>query len=376
MSAGDDTPYRRNALVSQEIVTAALDALEAETGIRGQATFLPTPDSSAPEGRLVLHSTGQLVDKASYTFQVRQPNLAGLVLLRASASNTPHEAQLLITSQLSPEQFQRCVQNKVQCLDAAGNAYLTGKGYLIKSSGKRLPKDDPLLRMNAPPVSLATVSGLRVLYVLLTLNRTTNRRLDITYREIADRAGVALGTVSRVVDEMAQQGFITRENGRLRRLLSVNRLTDLWLASYPQKLRPRLNPLRFSGSLPEKWWEQTDLRPYDALWGGETAYWLLQHGLPPQQHIIYASPEKRASLTRELAGKFLLRPDPAGAIEILDRFWLPYDEAWSSLKDPISENLWRPYVSDMLICADLMTVPDARAQGAATDLLWRLHAND
>lgn len=378
--SSDDSAYGVGTLLSQQIVEEAIYALAAEVGVEGKADLLSKARKGAdePDGYLNLCRKEEPSFNARYAFQVNLPgrgsSRAQLLLPRLGQNAQKPEPPLLVTTQLTPVQLQRCVESKVQCIDAAGNAYLFGPGYLIRSSGKRLPSDHPLLRIHTPPVSLATAAGLRVLYVLLTLDRSRTKRLDISYREIAERAGVALGTVSRVADEMEKQGLLLREDGRLRRLLAVNRLTDLWLANYPQKLRPQLKSLRFAGHLPDKWWEQLDLRPYDALWGGETAYWLLMNAMPPLQHTIYVVSEKRASLTRGLVERFRLRPDPAGSLEILDRFSLPH--AGRVIGDPIYEHLKAPCVPEMLICADLMLINDARAQGAATDMLWRLRAAD
>jgi hypothetical protein len=104
-----------------------------------------------------------------------------------------------------------------------------------------------------------------------------------------------------------------------------------------------LNARRFAAPAAD-WWKGVDLRTQQAVWGGEVAAYHLTGYLDPEQLTIYsAKPEV-------LILKHRLRPDPNGAIEVLDTFWPLTEES-----DAASAT-----VPPLLVYADLMASADPR----------------
>jgi hypothetical protein len=134
------------------------------------------------------------------------------------------------------------------------------------------------------------------------------------YREIAARAGVALGTVGPVMKDLEARGLLRFQAKKDRKLLDPERLLEEWVTHYPVTLRPKLNPRRFQAD-PERL-QKADLTQQNAYWGGEPAAEKLTQYLRPAHFTIYA----RAPIAKLIAAT-RMRADGTGIVEILDVFW-------------------------------------------------------
>jgi hypothetical protein len=131
--------------------------------------------------------------------------------------------------------------------------------------------------------------------------------------------------------------------------MDARRLGDAWAVSYPLRLRPNLVVGRFQAPSPE-WWRTADLVPCGALWSGEVAAAMLTQEYGPATATLYASGDPKA-----IVGRFRLKSDPAGLVEILKTFWDP------SGLEPVDTRVVPPLVA----YADLLNLGDARAAEAA-----------
>jgi hypothetical protein len=171
--------------------------------------------------------------------------------------------------------------------------------------------------------------------------------LQTTYREIAARAGVALGTVGPVLKDLETRGHVRFRKGFDRKLLDPQRMIEEWVTHYPVTLRPKLNPRRFQADAERL--HLTDLAPQNAYWGGEPAAEKLTQYLKPAQFTIYA----REPIARLVAAA-RMRADATGNVEILDAFWnFEADKDFSDVVPP------------MLAYADLLATHDGRNAEAA-----------
>lgn len=279
----------------------------------------------------------------------------------------------VITQQLTPGLLRWCLENQLGCLDLAGNMHLEAPGLYLHAEGRTLPKSElQCWGGDSPEVLLSTV-GLKLLFVALVYSRRRRFVLDLSYRVLAARCGVSIGSVKRIVDAWEANGFAAKKNGRLHSLLNPDQLVELWLANYPLKLRPKLNSQRFKGELPSRWWELVDLRGFGALIGGETAHWINYHDVSPASQVIYVPPEQRQALLRELVPRFLLRAEPGGSLELLDRFWVPEDTIPREEGHmDLGEHLYFPLVPPLMMCADIMQSTDARVRPLVNSLLREL----
>jgi len=244
---------------------------------------------------------------------------------------------LLATRFVNPQLAQELRQADTQFADCAGNAFLRGAGLLIFTTGNR-PRE-PLPRAPARPLRPA---GAQVVFALLC-----NPGLErAPYREIAAKAGVALGTIAGVVGDLVAAGYVEHGRGHVRRLVRKENLLDRWVTAYVEQLRPKLLLERYRAAA-DDWWK--DAHPGDGLWGGEVAAWLKTGFLRPQAATLYGE-----RIAPEAIIKHRLTRDPAGNVELLRRFW------GFEYTDPKG-----PLVHPILAYADLLADPGKRTREAA-----------
>jgi len=227
-------------------------------------------------------------------------------------------------------------RREIQFIDTLGNMYLTQRDPFVHIyiTGNRTQET-----VIEKPINVFSGRKLRVIFTLLTIKNAIN----LSYREIADLAGVALGTVGWTFNDLKQLGYI-RVYKRNRKIMNQDKLMSRWLEAYPEKIRPKLNPRRFNVS-GKNWWIRADFKRYDARLGGETAAAVLTNYLHPEHGVLYMQ-----GSIHELVKALKLRADPEGNLTILDRFWE-------------SDNLHVnqiPIAPPLLVCAELLAVGGER----------------
>jgi hypothetical protein len=258
-------------------------------------------------------------------------------LVKAKAEKW-REPILLVAPFITHEVAERCRQIHLPFIDTAGNAYLEGPGVLIYVVGQSRPAEYSEAKFRA-----LNPAGLQIAFALACQPAL----IQNTYREIATRAGVALGTIGPVMKDLAARGHVRFQKGLDRKLLDPEHMIEEWVIHYPVTLRHKLNPRRFQAD-PERL-QQTDLLPQNAYWGGEPAAGKLTQYLKPAQFTIYT----REPIARLVAAA-RMRADAAGNVEILDTFW--NFEADKNLPD---------VVPPLLVYADLLATHDGRNAEAA-----------
>ncbi|MCU1228855.1 MAG: hypothetical protein JWO97_1739 [Acidobacteria bacterium] len=252
------------------------------------------------------------------------------------------EKQMLITDHVTPPVGDELRRRGIQFVDADGNAFLKQRGLLVFVSGRRRTRPATANR----PVRVFQPSGLRTTFALLSVPEL----IIAPQRSIALAAGVALGSVARVLEDLRELDFVAKVRGELR-LTHRERLIRQWTEAYARVLEPSLVIGRFSSRSP-KWWRQADITTIGAKWGGETAAALLQRQLTPERVIVYVMPGNNSLLSRQR-----LRADPDGDVLLRRRFWnfeVPH---------------WRPDVAPpLLVYADLLASGDARSLAAAEQI--------
>jgi hypothetical protein len=130
---------------------------------------------------------------------------------------------------------------------------------------------------------------------------------------------------------------------RGKKLTQKENLLQRWATTYPEQLRLKLLLGRYKGEY--GWWQQRRLDPLIAQWGGEIAAARLTHYLKPEIITIYTTTQQLNQLLLENR----LRKDPAGDVEILERFWKPA-EMWQ----------YEDMVHPILVYADLLATGNPR----------------
>jgi hypothetical protein len=319
----------------REILNAAGQALKRTTGI--DATIHPAPtgqdggadamvDFQVERRKRRFHAKVKTVDR-----------FAAPALIQARGKKWP-EPPLLVAPFITREVAERCRQLHLPFIDTAGNAYLQGPGLFIYVVGQPRPAERRQGNFRA-----LNPAGLQIAFALACRPAL----LQTTYREIAMRAGVALGTVGPVLKDLEARGYIRFRKGRDRKLLDPQRMIEEWATHYPVTLRPKLNPRRFQADAERL--RQTGLAQLHAYWGGEPAAEKLTRYLKPVQFTIYA----REPIAR-LVATARMRADDNGNVELLDAFWnFETDKDFPDVVPPI------------LAYADLLATHDGRNAEAA-----------
>lgn len=272
-----------------------------------------------------------------YYFAVEIKNIVTRAILGVAVKqlNLFQQKGMLVAKYINPRIADELKKMDIPFIDTAGNAYINEPPLFIYIKGNK-PTDKDILEQ---PARIFRPTGLQVIFVLLCNPGLENRPL----REIAIKADVALGTVGWVMYDLRRMEYLIDTGPRNRRLVLKDNLLDRWVAAYPDQLRPKKMLGRFKADNPY-WWENTDLKEINALWGGEVAANIMTEYLRPQIITVYA---------KQPIGRFLLKNklknDVNGDIEILKIFW-KFEQ----------DRLHNDLVPPLLIYADLMATGDTR----------------
>ena len=237
---------------------------------------------------------------------------------------------LLITEYVNPELMIQLEKNKVNFIDAAGNAYINEPPLFIKIKGNK-PRDNKKTKNIERPFYTA---ALQTIFAVLC-NPGIERE---PIREIAELAGVAHGTVHTTLKELERQGYlINNQNG----LINKRDLLERWVTLYPEKLKPKYILGKYKIEYDQI--NNMDLLNFDALWGGEAAAARLTNYLQPFIYTIYIG-ERQGEFTL----KNRLKKHPQGNLELIKKFWKFENDNYREITHPI------------LVYADLLATGDPR----------------
>ena len=242
----------------------------------------------------------------------------------------------LVSAYVNPSQADKLRQLGIEFFDAAGNASFQQKGLRVFITGRKAQTRKSLGR----PARAFNPTGSRLVFALLCQPGLENK----SYREMAREAGISLGAVNWIINDLKLLGHVIDFGARGRRLVNRKELLKRWTSAYPEQLRPKLIVGRFKTEHPSDWWQKAEL-PSDAFWGGEVAANLLTKYLRPKTVTIYS-----ASNLPKLQARHRLRHDPIGDVELLRRFW-KFDD-WDE------KNLQT--APPLLVYADLVSTVDDR----------------
>jgi len=261
-------------------------------------------------------------------------NRAVIGIVAQKRINQPWKV-LLVTEYVNPQLAEVLRDMDLMFLDTAGNAYFNEPPLYIFIKGNKLKEKlipQPLQRAFKP-------TGLQVIFALLCKPHIE----DKPFREIAKDAGVALGTVGLVMRDLKNLGYLVDMGKRGRRLVKKENLLKRWATEYPEQIRPKYLKGHFSAKQ-HGWWKETEIREYNAYWGGEVAAAVLTDYLKPEKITIYMD-----GPIGKLAIRNGFEKDPNGNIGIYGKFW-NFEFDWEH----------RNLVHPVLIYTDLTATADNR----------------
>lgn len=264
--------------------------------------------------------------------------------LPAILRNKPRQGQncLLIGRYIPKPLKQQLKNNKHNYLEVAGNCYIQTEDLFIyindqKVTETRLPVEGKLWK----------TAGLKFLFAILQ----NPELLNCPYRLMAEKAGVALGNIGGLLDELKNEGYLKQGIKLEEKILFLEykeKLMLRWAEAFRATLKPKLliGTFRFINMADADNWK--NITPVGFKWGGENAGALLTNFLQPEKFTIYTK-EPRAKLMKTLK----LVPEINGNVEILELFW---SEEPENIKETVPQ---------LLAYAELITSFDSRNRETA-----------
>ncbi|NQU33710.1 MAG: hypothetical protein HQ521_10785 [Bacteroidetes bacterium] len=198
----------------------------------------------------------------------------------------------------------------INYIDRAGNAFIKHGKLLIYITGQKPDKPTNFNQSRA-----FQESGIKLIFQLLTQPED----LQLSYRSLAEKTSIALGSVSVIMKELEDLRFVVKAKNK-RYLKNKIELLERWTLAFNDVLRPRLLKKRFRFPRNENYnkWQDLplDVLPGRNIWGGEPGASILTKQLQPQNFSIYTNEG-----WQNIASKFKLIPDTEGDVEILAIFW-------------------------------------------------------
>ena len=330
---------QHNQKAENQILKDALKAFEEVTATH--ATIIDT-DIDQPglraDAEICLGDEKPILAEIKAT--VRPATLGNII---AQIKRIPREV-ILVTRYITPQLAETLKSKDIPFLDTAGNVYLRTPGRFYFVMGRKEVK-----KHTEKPVRAFRAKGLRVIFILLC----RPDMLKAPYREIAEKAGVALGTVTNIVKDLEKLGYLYRSKAKGLMLENRDKLIDQWAEAYPIELKPELNPKRYRVDKPA-WWKKKDRNWWlkNNVWlGGEAAAAVLTDYLYPENVSIYCEQGIKLIVKDTKPVK-----DEHGNLEVLQPFWN------FKIDQPVEKYRVCP---PLLTYAEMLATGDARQLDAA-----------
>ncbi|MDF0714572.1 type IV toxin-antitoxin system AbiEi family antitoxin [Muricauda sp. 334s03] len=235
----------------------------------------------------------------------------GLVLSQLQEmKNSNSRPVILIAEYISKMAAKELKERLINYIDVAGNAFIKHNDLVIYIEGQKKPKREKTNQSRA-----FQEAGLKILFHLLS----KPEHLQDSYRKIAEKADVSIGSVSNVMAELEDLNFLLKTNEK-RVLKNTTELLERWLVEFNSVLRPRIirKRMRFMDSDYVQNWRNIDTQSNlgTILWGGEPGGAILTDNLRPEHFTLFTDLE-----LSELAKVLRLVPSENGEIEVLQKFW-------------------------------------------------------
>ena len=261
---------------------------------------------------------------------------------------------ILVADYVNPKMAGRLREQGVQFIDTVGNAYINRHPIHIFIKGNR-KKEEGLFKNKEGTGRAFSNTGLKVVYAILC----NPELINANYREIADVADVALGTVGWVMNNLKEMRFVIGRGHKRedRRINNHRKLFDRWVEAYPEKLRPKQMVGEFVAKDPF-WWKDIEIEHYQGYWGGEVAAaHYTENYLRPEEVILYLPKEGQDKFFADarLSKAMKQNADKENIVKVYRPFWREQQD----LQNFYNKNLIG-FAHPILVYADLIATADVR----------------
>ncbi len=339
-----------NRLVTEhDILNAAIGALHREVGLR-----LDVVARDVRKGDKYIDAIIRMPE-AGNQLVAEIKKWAPHVNLGAVINQINHIAGpgkgMFLADYINPNMGERLKEADIQFIDTVGNAYINQPPVYIYIKGNK-PELNVVERGKAKTGRAFQATGMRVLFAFL---RDKNL-INAPYRQIAEQAQVALGTVGWVIRDLVAQGFLFEgKKKNQREFANFAQLMDKWVDAYPHKLKAKQRIATFTTDAPE-WWKTIDLEKIGALWGGEIAVAQYTRYLNPKDAVIYINKEHMPKFLKTSRLRKIAQNEQADIrVDLIEPFW----------KEEKNRGKTAGLVHHLIAYADLIETGDPRNLDAA-----------
>lgn len=229
-------------------------------------------------------------------------------IIKSVLSGVDHfKNRIIIADYLTKSTTKELQENGINYLDASGNTFIKTDDIFISVEGRKSKINKHTNQSRA-----FQETGLKLLLLLISNPET----LQLTYRELVERTGIGLGSLSNIFKELEANHYLLQTKGK-RVLKKQDEIIQRWVVAYNELLKPRVfrSKMRtIDKNLDVRSCLNTsDMKLY---FGAEPGGLILTGNLKPKDYTIYTDEE-----LSEVANKLKLVPDELGNIELYSRFW-------------------------------------------------------
>ncbi len=275
-------------------------------------------------------------------YEVREHVMRNLGFLKDEFPNF-----LLVAYRIYPKYRQLLQEMEINYLEANGNAFIRKNGKFIL-----IDKFAPLKGAADENNRAFTKTGLKVFFQLLV----DNSNLFVSQRELAEKAGVALGNIPLVIKGLKAVGLLLKRNDFNYQWSNKEEAISQWINGYRTILKITL----FQGKyrLPnDMGWRDVNLPTCKTHWGGEPGADLLTNFLRPERFTLYTDLKRN-----DFIKATRLMPDAQGEIDVYETFWEIGNEG-------------EKCVPPLLVYADLIINGDKRSLETA-QIIYEKHLTE
>jgi hypothetical protein len=249
----------------------------------------------------------QINNETFYCITKKNAKNANYGIIMSTLKDFNHSKNnIIIADYLTKNTAEELKQNGINYLDASGNTFLKTDHFFVYIEGRKAKINKKTNQTRA-----FQEAGLKLLLLLISNPET----LQFSYRELAEKTGIALGSVSNIFKELEENNYLL--NTRNKRVLkNQDEIIERWVIAYNELLKPRSfrKKMRAIGNeFSIKSTLNSDLKLY---FGGEPGGQLLTEYLKTKDYIIYTDEE-----ISKVAKQLKLVPDESGNIELYSKFW-------------------------------------------------------
>lgn len=280
--------------------------------------------------------------------EIRQTQLPGII----QQFGNQKEKWILIARYIPNPQKAALKDASINYLEASGNCYINVDSIYIYIDGREVTTS-----RQTDNSKLWSPTGLKFLSVIITAPDL----LIAPYRLIARTAGIALGSIGPLFEELRTNGFLNAEFPS--KLHNRDKLLQHWSELYHLTLRPKLirGRFRFLKETQRENWKKLSNKEFS--WGGEPAADLLTNHLEPRTYTIYTT-----KTDLDLIRLLHLVPAADGDIEILNQYW---DSTILNNNPDIPDTVALP----LIVYAELLAGNDSRTWETA-DLVKKRYLHE